>query len=142
MGETVIVAQPGPWARAFRTIGAAAFGFLMVNGVLVALVAALNVGDWHTAFLVFVIGGVSALATGVAALIWNYLTNHPAVTPLGKALATFLEALAGGIVTLVLYDVTKAAAITYAIALWRLVGSAVTAALHTYTTNRVEAAAA
>jgi hypothetical protein len=129
-------------ARAFRTVLAAAFAWLITNGVLVAVLDKVNAADFSAAFKTFVIGGASALVAGLAALITAGLLNLRPTDAKTKALLTFGQMTVAGLATVALADVTGAAAIAFGTAIVRILITAAIGAITTYGLNRTETPAA
>lgn len=81
-----------PLARAVRTFAAS------MVGVLASVVVAAQASDWTGGLTILTLGVATALVAGVVA----YATARAgtvASTPLGKALATFLQFVAAGLAT-------------------------------------------
>lgn len=109
-------------------------------GVLGAVVVAAQAGDYHAGLVTLTIGVVAALVAGVVSFAQAAATDLQATTPLGKALATFLQFLAAGLATVVVADLTDVADLPKT--LLPLLVASLVAALQTFAQNAAEAGTA
>jgi len=120
-----------PLAKGIRTFAAG------MVGVLGAVVVASQAGDYHAGLVTLTVGAVAALVAGVVSFAQAAATDLAATTPLGKALATFLQFLAAGLATVVVADWADVASLPKS--LLPLVVASLVAAAQTFAQNAAEA---
>ena len=118
---------------ALRTFGWAAVGFLLTNGVVLALGDAIDDGQYATGVKTLTLSGIAAVIAGIIAVLQSL--RFPADTAFGKAASQFVQMLLAGTATLVVADLTEAAAIAFGTALLRLVVAAVLGGVQAYLVN-------
>jgi hypothetical protein len=114
-----------------RTFGWAAVGFLVTNGMVVALGASFEAGnyDWKPTAL----SVIAAILAGIIAVLQSL--KFSATTPMGKALNQFVQMFVAGLLTLAVADLTTAAAVAFAGAVGKLAIAALIGAVQAYLVN-------
>lgn len=120
-----------PLAKGLRTFAAA------MVGVLGSVVIAAQAGDYSFGLVVLTVGAIAALIAGVISFAQAAATDLAATTPIGKALATFLQFIAAGLATVVVADLTDVASLPKQ--LLPLLVAGIVAALQTFAQNSAEA---
>jgi len=120
-----------PLAKGIRTFAAG------MVGVLGAVVVATQASDYHAGLVTLTVGAVAALVAGFISFAQAAATDLAATTPLGKALATFLQFLAAGLATVAVADWSDVASLPKL--LLPLVVAAVVAGFQTFVQNYAEA---
>ncbi len=118
---------------ALRTFGWAAVGFLLTNGVVLAFSDAVNEGTYKTGVVALVLSAIAAAIAGGIAVLQSL--KFPVDTAWGKAASQFVQMILAGAATLVVADLTAAAAVAFGTALVRLVVSAFLGAVQAYLVN-------
>lgn len=116
-----------------RTFGWAAVGFLLTNGVVVAITDAIDVGDYATGVRALVLSAIAAAIAAVIAALQSM--KWPVDTAWGKAVSQFCQMIVGGAATLVVSDLTTAAAVAFGAAAFKLVVASLLGAVQAYLVN-------
>lgn len=118
---------------ALRTFGWAAVGFLLTNGVVVAFSEAIDVGNYGTGVKALVLSAIAAVIAGVLAVLQSL--KFSVDTAAGKALSQFIQMVLAGAATLVVADLTTAAAVAFGQAALKLIVAAFLGAVQAYLVN-------
>lgn len=115
-----------------RTWAWAALGFLLANGVVLALLDAADTGAYATGVKQLVLAGIAAAVTGVIAAVGLLRFGE---SPLMKALNQVVQMAVAYLATLAVADLTDAVVVAWLAGLGRFVVSALISGLQTYMVN-------
>lgn len=118
---------------ALRTFGWAAVGFLVTSGAVIALGTNFDAGNYEVGLTALALALIAAAVAGVIAALQSL--KFPVDTAAGKALAQFVQMVVAGLGTLVLADLTKAAAVSFIGATVKLLVASAIGALQAYLVN-------
>lgn len=120
-----------PGARFVRTF------VLGLAGVAAGLTAIDWATDWRVGATTVVLGIIAAFLAGALAAL-QVIAGWTANTPLMKGLVTFAQMEAAGLATLGINELTRAAAVTFAHAVWTVTVAAIMAAIAAFAQNASE----